>query len=86
MPGSPDSQQNPQGGKDSQAGPGPDNVTQSGLRICPQDQCCKESMAEPRRRKTRGASLEVQWLRLHALRAGGLGLVPGQGTRCHMPH
>lgn len=52
MPGSPDSQQNPQGGKDSQAGPGPDNVTQSGLRICPQDQCCKESMAEPRRRKT----------------------------------
>ena len=25
----------------------------------------------------------VQWLRCHALRAGGLGLIPGQGTRSH---
>lgn len=46
------SQQNPQGRKDSQAGPGPGNVIQSGLRICPQDQCCKGVAAEPRRRKT----------------------------------
>lgn len=27
----------------------------------------------------------VQWLRLCALNAGGLGLIPGQGTRSHMP-
>ena len=26
----------------------------------------------------------VQWLRLHALNAGGPGLIPGQGTRSHM--
>ncbi|TEA39692.1 hypothetical protein DBR06_SOUSAS3410160, partial [Sousa chinensis] len=30
-------------------------------------------------------SLAVQWLRLHAPNAGGLGLVPGQGTRSQMP-
>ena len=28
--------------------------------------------------------LAVQWLRLHAPNAGGLDLVPGQGTRSHM--
>ena len=27
----------------------------------------------------------VQWLRLHAPNAGGLGSVPGEGTRSHMP-
>ena len=32
-----------------------------------------------------GTSLVVQWLRLHALSAGILGLTPGQGTRSHMP-
>ena len=26
----------------------------------------------------------VQWLRLQATHAGGLGLIPGQGTRSHM--
>ena len=26
----------------------------------------------------------AQWLRLHAPNAGGLGLIPGQGTRSHM--
>ena len=31
-----------------------------------------------------GTSLVVQWLRLHAANAGGLGLIPGQGTRSHM--
>ncbi|TEA23326.1 hypothetical protein DBR06_SOUSAS10410006, partial [Sousa chinensis] len=30
-------------------------------------------------------SLVVQWLRLHAPNAGGPGLIPGQGTRSHMP-
>ena len=29
-----------------------------------------------------GTSLAVQWLRLCALSAGALGLIPGQGTRC----
>ena len=33
----------------------------------------------------RGSSLVVQWLRLLAPNAGGLGLIPGQGTRSHMP-
>ena len=28
--------------------------------------------------------LMVQWLRLHAPNAGGLGSIPGQGTRSHM--
>ena len=27
----------------------------------------------------------VHWLRLHAPNAGGLGLIPSQGTRSHMP-
>ena len=29
-------------------------------------------------------SLVVQWVRLHAPNAGGLGSIPGQGTGCHM--
>ena len=29
-------------------------------------------------------SLVVQWLRLHIPNAGGLGLIPGQGSRSHM--
>ena len=32
-----------------------------------------------------GASLVVQWLRLHIPNAGGLGSIPGQGTRSHEP-
>ena len=32
-----------------------------------------------------GTSLVVQWLRLHTPNAGGLGSIPGQGTRAHMP-
>ena len=32
-----------------------------------------------------GTSLVVQWLRLCAASAGGLGSIPGQGTRSHMP-
>ena len=32
-----------------------------------------------------GTSLVVQWLRLRAASAGGLGSIPGQGTRPHMP-
>ena len=32
-----------------------------------------------------GTSLVVQWLRLHAPDARGSGLIPGQGTRPHMP-
>ena len=31
-----------------------------------------------------GTSLVVQWLRLCAPNAGGLGLIPGQRTRSHM--
>ena len=32
----------------------------------------------------RGASLVVQGLRVKAAGAGGLGLIPGQGTRAHV--
>ena len=35
--------------------------------------------------KRLGTPLVVQWPRLHAPNAGGLGLIPGQGTRAHMP-
>ena len=31
-----------------------------------------------------GTSLVVQWVRLHAPNAGGLGSIPGWGTRYHM--
>ncbi|TEA38516.1 hypothetical protein DBR06_SOUSAS110424, partial [Sousa chinensis] len=30
-------------------------------------------------------SLVVQWLRLRTPNAGGLGSIPGHGTRSHMP-
>ena len=33
---------------------------------------------------TSGISLVVQWLRLHAPKAGGPGSIPGQRTRSHM--
>ena len=36
--------------------------------------------------KAQRTSLEVQWLRLHAPSAQHPGLIPGQGTRSHMPH
>ena len=32
-----------------------------------------------------GTSMVVQWLRLRIPNAGGLGLVPGQETRSHIP-
>ena len=31
-----------------------------------------------------GASLVLQWVRLHAPNAGGLGVIPGQGNRSHI--
>ena len=31
-----------------------------------------------------GVSLAVRWVRLHATKARGLGLTPGQETRSHM--
>ena len=34
---------------------------------------------------THGASLGVQWLRLHAPDAASPGSIPGEGTRFHMP-
>ena len=35
-------------------------------------------------KKEVGTSVVVQWVRLHALHAGGLGSIPGQGTRYHI--
>ena len=37
----------------------------------------------PPKDKVSGTSLQVQWLSLPAPSAGGLGLIPGQRTRCH---
>ena len=34
--------------------------------------------------ETHKTSPVVQWPSLHASKAGGLGLIPGQGTRSHM--
>ena len=34
---------------------------------------------------THGTSLMVQWLRFCAPKTGGTGLIPGPGTRSHMP-
>ena len=31
-----------------------------------------------------GTSLEIQWLRLHTSTSGGMGLIPGWGTK--IPH
>ena len=39
----------------------------------------------PFKNKCPGTSLVVQWLRLQASNAGGLGLIPGQESRYHMP-
>ena len=33
-----------------------------------------------------GTSLAVQWLRLHASNAGGMGSIPGLGTKIPMLH
>ena len=37
------------------------------------------------KKKTLGTSQVVQYLRLHAPNAGGLGSIPGQGTGSHKP-
>ena len=38
-------------------------------------------MLSTNQKSTIGISQVVQWVRLHAPNAGGLGLTPGQGTR-----
>lgn len=38
------------------------------------------------KRHRAGAFLPVQWLGLHASTTGGVGSVPGQGTRISVPH
>ena len=38
---------------------------------------------KPQEKEEPGTSLVVQWIRLRAPNAGGLGLIPGQGTRSH---
>ena len=46
----------------------------------------KSEWGQPRNKGTdEGISLVVQWLRLHAPNVGGPDLIPGQGTRSHMP-
>ena len=45
---------------------------------------CFSSQVEAKRYLL-GTSLVVRWLRLHTPNAGGLGSIPGQGTRSHRP-
>ena len=44
----------------------------------------KRRKKEKKERKKERTSQVVQWLRLHAPNAAGLGLIPGQGTRSCM--
>ena len=46
--------------------------------------CC-ETVSYCALKMKEGTSLLVQQLRLHAPNVGGLGLIPGQETRSHMP-
>ena len=41
-------------------------------------------MLQSSKRWTEGTSLVVQWLRLQAPKAGGLGEMPARGSRSHM--
>ena len=43
------------------------------------------TLTKPMWKPMPGTSLVVQWLRLRAPNSGGLGSIPGQGTRSHMP-
>ena len=43
-----------------------------------------QSSGKYKSKTTEGISLVVQWLRLCAPNAGGLGSIPGQGTRSYM--
>ena len=45
----------------------------------------RELWIQEEKTKTGGTSLVVQWLRLHAPNAGGLGSIPDQGTRSLRP-
>ena len=60
-----------------------------GCAVCLQAQCTQEGVTwSPDctlvKKQDCVTSLVVQWLRLHAPDAGGLGLNPGQGTGSHM--
>ena len=46
---------------------------------------CKKVPFKKKKNEEIGTSLVVQWLRLCVPNAGGPGLMPGQGTRYHMP-
>ena len=46
--------------------------------------CAFHCTSIPLQKASVAASLVVQWIRLHAPNAGGLGSIPGQGTRAHM--
>ena len=42
------------------------------------------SLSKRQQKQIKGTSLETQWLRNHTSTAGGLGSIPGPGTK--MPH
>ena len=46
--------------------------------------CRQRDLAKKTKKGNTGTSLVVQWLRLHAPSAGGMGFVPGQETRSQM--
>ena len=67
----------------------PDSGIEPGSSALQRDSLLSEPPGKPKRGKSQkkkdlGSSLVVQWLRLRTPNAGGLGLIPGQGTRPHM--
>ena len=54
-------------------------------RICIRGGSLKEVVeGKEQSRTSPGASLAAQWIRFRTPHAGGLGSIPGQGTRSHM--
>ena len=55
------------------------------MYICTADSlCCPTEINTTYFNKIKGTSLVVQWLGLCSPNAGGLGLIPGQGTKSHL--
>ena len=50
----------------------------------PMAEANQDAIAVVQQERMGGTSLVAQWLRLRTLNAGGLGSIPGQGTRSHM--
>ena len=58
---------------------------QEQCRTCPVQSFHWQSESSSLQREDSGTSLVVQWIRVCPFNAGGLGLIPSQGTRSHRP-